>query len=236
MIKHLLLTLIFAFSLLGSQAFAQTYVQEEEIVRALKKEYVERVGEGDEVEFEFYGGQTNFTFEQIGQVKVMIANARFDEMQNKFSAEVEIFAGGKSAAKTTLQGKFYTLTEIFVPGQNINKGEMIDADKLKSIKIRANRIKPQNLVEKDKLIGMEAKRNLREGKIINEKDVGKLVIIKKGALVNSVYQTPHMQISAQAEAMSDGCRGERIEIRNTKSKKTFYGEVIDAETVRVEQQ
>lgn len=83
---------------------------------------------------------------------------------------------------------------------------------------------------------MEAKRNLREGKMISDKDVGKIVLIKKGSVVNLIYQTPYMQITAKAEALEDGCRGDRIEIRNTKSKKDLYGEVIDAETVRIEQQ
>ena len=45
-----------------------------------------------------------------------------------------------------------------------------------------------------------------------------------------------MQITARAEALEDGSLGDKIEIRNTKSKRDLYGEVIDADTVRVEQQ
>ena len=235
--KKLLLVLTFVLTAVNPfPAFGQTYVSEENIAAALKKEYLERFGEGDEIELEFYGGQTNFSLEEAGEVKIMVANARFDELQNKFSADVEVFAGGKPAAKSAYQGKYYILTEVFVPAQNINKGEVITADKLKSVKTRSNRVKPQHLADKDKLINMEAKRNLREGKMISDKDVGKIVLIKKGSIVNLIYQTPYMQITAKAEALEDGCRGDRIEIRNTKSKKDLYGEVVDAETVRIEQQ
>ena len=235
--KKLLLVLTFILTVVNPfSAFGQTYISEEDIAAALKKEYVERFGEGDEIELEFYGGQTNFSLEEAGEVKIMVANARFDELQNKFSADVEVFAGGKPMAKGTYQGKYYILTEVFVPAQNINKGEVITADKLKSVKARSNRVKPQHLVDKDKLINMEAKRNLREGKMISDKDVGKIVLIKKGSIVNLIYQTPYMQITVKAEALEDGCRGDRIEIRNIKSKKDLYGEVVDAETVRIEQQ
>ena len=235
--KKLLLILTFVLTVVNPfPAFGQTYVSEDDIAAALKKEYLERFGEGDEIELEFYGGQTNFSLEEAGEVKIMVANARFDELQNKFSADVEVFAGGKPVAKSSYQGKYYILTEVFVPAQNINKGEVITADKLKSVKIRSNRVKPQHLADKDKLINMEAKRNLREGKMISDKDVGKIVMIKKGSIVNLIYQTPYMQITAKAEALEDGCRGDRIEIRNTKSKKDLYGEVVDAETVRIEQQ
>lgn len=235
--KKLLLVLTFILTVVNPfPAFGQTYVSEDDIAAALKKEYLERFGEGDEIELEFYGGQTNFSLEEAGEVKIMVANARFDELQNKFSADVEVFAGGKPVAKSSYQGKYYVLTEVFVPAQNINKGEVITADKLKSVKTRSNRVKPQHLADKDKLINMEAKRNLREGKMISDKDVGKIVLIKKGSIVNLIYQTPYMQITAKAEALEDGCRGDRIEIRNTKSKKDLYGEVVDAETVRIEQQ
>lgn len=235
--KKLLLILTFILTVVNPfPAFGQTYVSEDDIAAALKKEYLERFGEGDEIELEFYGGQTNFSLEEAGEVKIMVANARFDELQNKFSADVEVFAGGKPVAKSSYQGKYYVLTEVFVPAQNINKGEVITADKLKSVKTRSNRVKPQHLADKDKLINMEAKRNLREGKMISDKDVGKIVLIKKGSIVNLIYQTPYMQITAKAEALEDGCRGDRIEIRNTKSKKDLYGEVVDAETVRIEQQ
>lgn len=235
--KKLLLILTFILTVVNPfPAFGQTYVSEDDIAAALKKEYLERFGEGDEIELEFYGGQTNFSLEEAGEVKIMVANARFDELQNKFSADVEVFAGGKQVAKSSYQGKYYILTEVFVPAQNINKGEVITADKLKSVKTRSNRVKPQHLADKDKLINMEAKRNLREGKMISDKDVGKIVLIKKGSIVNLIYQTPYMQITAKAEALEDGCRGDRIEIRNTKSKKDLYGEVVDAETVRIEQQ
>lgn len=235
--KKLLLILTFVLTAVNPfPAFGQTYVSEDDIASALKKEYLERFGEGDEIELEFYGGQTNFSLEEAGEVKIMVANARFDELQNKFSADVEVFAGGKPVAKSSYQGKYYILTEVFVPAQNINKGEVITADKLKSVKTRSNRVKPQHLADKDKLINMEAKRNLREGKMISDKDVGKIVLIKKGSIVNLIYQTPYMQITAKAEALEDGCRGDRIEIRNTKSKKDLYGEVVDAETVRIEQQ
>lgn len=235
MIKKLFFIITLAFFPLIAMAQNFTYVNEDKISDAIRREAVERLGE-EEVELEFYGGQTSFSFENVKQTKIMVSNAKFDELQNKFSAEVEIFADGKSAAKTTLQGKYYLLAEVWVPAVNINKGETITADNLKSIKIRSNRIKPQNLVEKDKLLKKEAKRNLREGKIVNDKDVGRVIMIKKGDVINSIYQNQAMQITAKAEALEDGCRGDKIEVRNTKSKKTFYGEVVDADTVKVELQ
>ena len=45
-----------------------------------------------------------------------------------------------------------------------------------------------------------------------------------------------MQITAKVQALEDGAKGRKIELLNTKSKKNLYGEVIDAETVKIDVQ
>lgn len=217
-------------------AAAETkYVQEADFDRALKQEFVEQGGD-EEIELEFFGGKTYFALDDVSDVKIMVAEANFDELQNKFSAKVEVFADGKSVATTQLQGKYYVLGEVLVPERNINKGEIIAPEMLKAIKVRMNRIKPANLIDVSALVGREAKRVLREGKIVNDKDVGKVILIKKGEIVTSVYRTPKMQISAKVEALAEGGKGDKIEVRNVNSKKVLFAEVIDADTVMVEVQ
>lgn len=218
-----------------SLAAATKYVTEADFAQALKSEFVEQVSDED-VDWEFFGGQTNFAFENVSQVKIMISKAKFDELQNKFSAEAEVFADGKPMAKTQLQGKYYVLGEVLVPARNINKGEVLTQDMLKTITVRMNRIKPVNVVEADALIGREAKRTLREGKIINDKDIGKVILVHKGDIVSSIYRTAKMQISAKVEALEEGGKGDKIEVRNINSKKVLFAEVVDADTVVVEMQ
>ena len=216
-------------------AAATKYVVEADFAQALKNEFVEQVSDED-VDWEFFGGQTNFALENVSQIKIMISKAKFDELQNKFSAEAEIFGDGKPVAKTLLQGKYYVLGEVLVPARNINKGEVLTKDMLKTITVRINRIKPVNVVEPENLIGLEAKRTLREGKMINDKDIGKVILIHKGDIVSSIYRTDKMQISAKVEALEEGGKGDKIEVRNINSKKVLFAEVVDADTVVVEMQ
>lgn len=236
MFKFCSFTILFCLAWCQAAFSAATkYVAEADFAQALNSEFVEQVSD-ENVDWEFYGGQTNFAFENVSQVKIMISKAKFDELQNKFGAEAEVFADGKPMVKTQLQGKYYILGEIWVPARNIAKGEVLTKDMLKTITIRTNRIKPANVVEADALLGKEAKRTLREGKIINDKDIGKVILIHKGDIVNSLYRTQKMQISAKAEALEDGGKGDKIEVRNTSSKKVLFAEVVDADTVVVEMQ
>ena len=227
------LSLIVACLWAGAVSANTKYVQESDFVEAIEKEFLEQVGD-EQIELEFFGGQTAFVLDNVSTVKIMISQAKFDALENKFEANAEIFADGKSTATTSLQGKYYVLTEVPVPAKNISKGDVIKPDMLKNIKVRMNRIKQQNITDSSLLIGSEAKRSLREGKMINENDIGKVMLIKKGDVIRSIYRTPKMQISAKVEALEDGGKGDKIEVRNVNSKRVIFAEVVDASTVVVE--
>lgn len=220
--------------LLGWNAQAQmtAVVSEDEIADALKQEFVEQ-GVEDRLELEFFGGQTNFAFAGANQAKIMISKLKFDESQNKFSAMAEIFADGKPAAQTMLQGRFFVMAEAWVPASNIEKDTVITAAMLKPITVRSNRMKAVNVTDKDLLIDMQAKRGLKEGKLITDRDVGAVIVIKKGKLVTSSYNRKGMSITAKVEAQEDGAKGQNIAVVNIKSGKKFFARVVDGETVEI---
>ena len=60
------------------------------------------------------------------------------------------------------------------------------------------------------------------------------MLVRKGDVVRSVYQTPKMQISAKVEVLEDGGKGDKIEVRNVNSKRVLFAEVVDKNTVIVE--
>lgn len=208
-------------------------VNETQLGEAIHKEFVEQ-GIEDKVELEFFGGQTNFAIENAKQSKIMISNLILDAPQNKFSANAEIFADGKIYARTPVSGRYYVMGEAWVPAANIDKDTIITEDMLKTIPVRMNRIKAVNLIDKTKLLDMQAKKTLKLGKIINDRDVGKIILIKKGKSVTSIYRTKGLQITAKAEALEEGTRGQRIQVMNTKSGKKFFAVVLDADTVQIE--
>lgn len=233
MIRKICLTGFLAFAAIVSTAKAAVLVSETDIADAVKKEFVEQ-GVEQEMELELFGGQTSFAIDEASRFKIMVSTLKYDELQNKFSADVEIFADGKHYAQTALQGKYYLMTEISVPARNINKGEIIGREDLKKISVRVSRVKPQFVAEEEKLLNKEAKRALKESRMISEKDIGDKVVIRKGDIVTSVYKTRNMQITAKSEALSDGSVGGKVEVMNVKSKKTMFGRVIDADTVEIE--
>lgn len=219
----------------GGQAKAGDVLvlDENDMTRAVLKEFAEQ-GIGDDIEVEFFGGKTTFVLQNAGIARIMISNLKVDEEQNKFTAGAEIFADGESVESTRLNGKYYVKVMAFVPAETIEKGEIITDARLKAISVRENRIKENTVIEKDKLVGLQAKKTLKEGKLIVEREIGQTLVIRKGDVVTAVYKSKGLQITSKAEALKDGAKGQRIELANTKSGKKFNAKVIDAATVEID--
>ncbi len=231
------LVLILLSLIMAATAQAQAVrVDEQDVVAAIKQEFVDSgLTDSDNVELELFGGQTDFKIDNASEAKVMINNLKADEKLGRFSCEAEIFADRKSYAVSSLQGKYFVMAEVWVPAENIAKGEVLTEKMLQSENIRRTRLKPAMVTDKEKLVGQEAKKALKAGKIINDKDVGAKVLVKRNDIVLAVYRTDKMQITAKAIAQQDGAFGERIELQNMKTHKVLTGIVQDAATVVIEQ-
>ena len=233
MIKFFLVAVLMLCRVSMASAEKLLIVGEDEIRQAIKEEFVEQ-GQDQALDVEFFGGQTVFHLEDAQEAKILVSGLKTDELQNRFSCDAEIFADGKSRAQTSITGRYFLLEDIWVPSRNIQKGDVIAPEMLKQIAIRQNRIKPSFVTDKEQLIGKEAKKLLKDGKIVMDRDVGKKILIRKGDIVTVVYRTDKMQITAKVEALSDGGKGDKIEMLNTKSKKTLFGKVVDKDTVEAE--
>jgi len=211
-------------------------VREKDIINAIKQEFVERgLAENEKVDLELFGGQTDFQIEKAKEVKILVDNLEVNETSGRFNCNVEIFADRNLFAKSALQGKFFLMSEIWVPAFNIAKGEVITEDKLVAKTMRQSRLKPFMVTSKDKLIGLEARKSLKEGKVIGDNDIGPKILVKKDDVVIAVYRTDKMQITTKAIAQQDGALGDRIELQNMKTHKVLTGTVQDASMVIVEQ-
>ena len=204
----------------------------DDVSAAVSKEFVEQ-GRGSDIELEFFGGQTGFVFENADEAKILVSDLNVNEEQNKFTATAEIFVEGKLSAETKLFGRYFDMTEVWLPVKNIEKDAIITQDDLVKAKIRSNRLRDDNVVDIDELVGKQAVRQIKADRPIMAKDIQDEVLITKGQLVTAVYSYKGLQITSRMEALEDGAKGQEIKLLNTKSKKEIVGKVLDDKTVEI---
>ncbi len=205
----------------------------EDISEAVRQEFIDEGKAGDRLELEFFGGQTSFALENAESFKILISALDVSEGQNRFTAKAEIFADGKPAGQTKLFGRWFELTDVFVLTRDVSRGEIIQAEDLVQTTIRKNRLKDDIVLAKEDLEGKQALRDIKADKPISSKDIREEVVVKKGATVGVIYKHKGLQITARAEALEDGAKGQRIKLLNTKSQKELTGRVLDKNTVEI---
>ncbi len=227
----MVLTFVLSFA---SAALAQTSLKFglDDVVEALQNEFVEQGVDGD-VEIEIFGGKTSFDLPNAQNAKILFSNMVLDEEQNRFTTDAEIFADGNPVEKTKLVGRYFIMMDVCLPVRDIMRDEIIKAGDLEVRKMRSNRLREDDVISQNQLIGKQAVRTIKSGKPISKRDIREEIIIKKGKTVLAVYNYKGLQITAKLEALEDGAKGNKIKLLNTKSQKEIFGEVVDRNTVKI---
>lgn len=177
-----------------------------------------------EIDLQGRGGSINVPPDAAYRIEV--SAVQFDRQTSRFSAALKISGNGFATKRLNVSGYARKLVELPVLTRRLGKGEIIRADDLNMVEMRAGQSQRNTARDESDLIGLEAKRALQANRPIRLNDVQTPVLVKKGALVTMLVRTPAMSLSAVGQALEDGAMGEVIRILNPKSHKTVQGTVV----------
>jgi len=210
---------------------SSTKIEEDEITLEILEKFVEI--DDNDIEIDIYGGKTEYNINKGSNYKILIEKLKTFTAKNRFSCTIVIYVDGKEFSKDTIAGKYYTLKDIPVAANNIAKNTIIKADMVKNLKVRKNKIKPSQYTEIEDIIGKETKKSIKENKFFSNNDIREPIIINRGDIVSIIYKTKNMKLTAKAEAIEDGSKGQNIKVMNTNSKKILHCRIIDKNTVEI---
>jgi flagella basal body P-ring formation protein FlgA len=107
--------------------------------------------------------------------------------------------------------------EVLAYARSLSTGEMVQPEDLVWVKVAAAPSDAPS--DADAVIGMTAKRPLRQGATASLRDVSTPQVIKAGDIVAVTYEDDGVALTLQGKAMSAGAIGESLMVQNTASKK-----------------
>ncbi|CAN5390956.1 flagellar basal body P-ring formation chaperone FlgA [soil metagenome] len=122
-----------------------------------------------------------------------------------------------SGSGPALAGASRGNVEVLAYARSLSTGEIVQPEDLVWIKVAAGGSDAPR--DADDLIGMTAKRPLREGAAASLRDVSTPQVIKAGDIVAVTYEDDGVALTLQGKAMSAGAIGESLMVQNTASKK-----------------
>ena len=117
----------------------------------------------------------------------------------------------------------------------IAPNQSITADALQTELVDMARLSQGFFTESDKIIGLQSRRSILPGRVINDRMVQKPLVIKRGASVNIIARAGVVEISVVGQALQDGAQDQIVQVKNMTSGKIIGAKVIDESAVIVQE-
>ncbi len=164
---------------------------------------------------------------------VAVETLSYDPRSRRFSALLRAPANDPTAPRVRISGRAFPVVELPVLRRRVPPGEVISADDVKWLQMRASKARRGIITEAAALIGKTPRRELAPGRPIRANEVQRLVLVAKGATVTMSLATARLRLSALGRALEAGAEGDMIRVINLRSHRTIEGQVVGPNRVVV---
>jgi len=211
---------------------ASQVIQKDEIHDALLQALRER-GAGKDIEVELSGGATNLHVAADIASTVGIEGLVYDPGTGRFVATVAVPADDPAATRNRITGRIYKLVSVPVLAETKHRGDVINANDIQWLDMRATELRDHVITDEDELVGMAAKREIKADTAIHVSQLRRPVLVAKGAIVTIELEQGSMSLTVQGKAAEEGSLGDIIRVTNVRSNKTIEVKVIGTNRVVV---
>ncbi|KQY95242.1 flagellar basal body ring protein [Caulobacter sp. Root1455] len=148
-----------------------------------------------------------------GAVQVAARRAGLDWANSNGLRRIIVRQGSDTTLASAQRGN----VEVLAYARSLATGEIVQPEDLVWVKVAAGASDAPR--DADDLIGMTAKRPLRQGAAASLRDVSTPQVIKAGDIVAVTYEDDGVALTLQGKAMAAAAIGENLMVQNTASKK-----------------
>jgi flagellar basal body P-ring formation protein FlgA len=154
---------------------------------------------------------------------------------SKFSGKTTVHVKCNSEAKWTIyiNANINLYTHVIHTAEPLAKGHILSKTDLVSSEINLNRVRYGYFTNTDSLIGKQLKRRLSQNKIIRVNYVKAQTLVKRGEIVNIVAENSGYSVKMSGTAMSNGAKGDRVQVKNLSSHRIIEGTVTETGVISI---
>lgn len=123
---------------------------------------------------------------------------------------------------------------IVAAARPVSRGTILQAQDLTLVKKDLAQLRSGYFTDRDQLIGKQATGPVLIGAAYTTRMVKNAQLIKRGDRVSLTVASGGLQIRVAGEALANGAVGEKIKVRNLRSKRVVEGIILDRATIQVD--
>lgn len=163
---------------------------------------------------------------------IAVEDLNYQERTGRFSAII-VAGSGMDMTRIRTTGRAFRTVEVPVLKSRILRGDLIREADLEWVRMKADRVQADVLIDMAELIGKTPRRGIRAGHPIRGNDVTRPLLVEKNSLVTIIHRVPNMMLTAQGKALQNGADGDIVQIRNGRSNQVIEAEVVGPGRVAV---
>ena len=151
---------------------------------------------------------------------------RYDTRNTRFDVTLEISNdAGTAPAKLRFTGTAIETVEAAVLARGVERNEIIKSADV-TIERRPKAELGNDAASRDRVVGMQARRQLRAGAAVKGADLAKPDLVQRDQAVTLIYETPTIYLTIRGKALDNGTEGDVVSVMNLQSKRTVTGIVV----------
>jgi flagella basal body P-ring formation protein FlgA len=159
--------------------------------------------------------------------------ARFEPRNNRFDVTLEI-ANDNVSAPTRLRftGTAVETVEAAVLTRGLERNEVLKSSDV-VIERRPKAEVGGDVAARDRVVGMQARKQLRAGQALKVADLAKPDLVQRDQSVTLIYESTGLYLTIRGKALEGGTEGDVVNVLNLHSKRTVAGVVVGRGQVSV---
>jgi|GEM_PF-781654 flagella basal body P-ring formation protein FlgA len=157
-----------------------------------------------------------------------------DRPMGEVTLEMAVLREGRALKRFKVYGKVTLEQEVICASRPLSPQSVIKPGDVRLCRRDVTNLTQRDLFTKEKqVLGQMLAKGLGPQEILTNRHLSHTPLIKRGEEVTVVLDQNGLVITTRGVTREDGYLGRHVRVRNTKSKKEFQAEVVDARTVKV---
>jgi flagella basal body P-ring formation protein FlgA len=156
---------------------------------------------------------------------MQLGSTRFDPRNGRFDITFEILnAAGSASTRLRFTGTAVETVEATVLTRGVERNDIIKSSDV-TIERRPKAEVGGDVANRDRAVGMQARRALRAGQALRLADLAKPDLVQRDQPVTLIYEASGLHLTLRGKAMEAGTEGDVVNVMNLQSKRTVAGVV-----------
>jgi flagellar basal body P-ring formation protein FlgA len=168
-----------------------------------------------------------------GSFTTTLTDLQYDPGSGVFTANLGITGASFDPIALSLSGRAEAMVTLPVAAVHLDAGTILTAADLRTARLRISQVAADAVRHAEDAVGKETREQVAAGQPLLRGELARAMLVKKGAVVTMLLDSPGIALTAEGQALDAGGEGDEIRVMNPLSHAVVAANVTGANQVRV---